>query len=67
METNKFVQMLAQVNQMAHRQRNTLLTARSHLPDDPRLLKLSSLVSMSMVPARFAAMITVKKGIIARP
>jgi len=35
METNKFVQMLAQINQMDHRQRTTLLTALSHLPDEP--------------------------------
>ena len=40
METNKFIQMLAQVNQMDHCQRNTLLTALSHLPDEPQVVEI---------------------------
>ncbi len=40
MEINKFVEMLAQVNQMDHRQRNTLLTALSHLPDEPQVVEI---------------------------
>jgi len=40
METNKFVQMLAQINQMDHRQRNTLLTALSHLPDESQVIEI---------------------------
>lgn len=40
METNKFVEMLAQVNQMDHRQRKTLLTALSHLPDEPQVVEI---------------------------
>jgi len=40
MEPNKFVEMLAQVNQMDHRQRNTLLTALSHLPDEPQVVEI---------------------------
>jgi len=40
METNKFAQLLAQVNQMDHRQRNALLTALSHLSDETQVVEI---------------------------
>ncbi|MCD6476145.1 MAG: IS1595 family transposase [Anaerolineaceae bacterium] len=40
METNKFAQMLIQVNQMDHRQRNALLTALSHLSDETQVVEI---------------------------
>jgi len=40
METNKFAQMLAQVNQMDHRQRNALLAALSHLSNETQVLEI---------------------------
>lgn len=40
METNKFAQMLAQVNQMDHRQRNALRTALSQLSDETQVVEI---------------------------